>query len=62
MGGFLKEQFSKYDIRTITYDGQTYVIDGAQTAPTINEMSNVLRRKKRYLRWSVFTIKKRNDI
>ena len=36
MGGFLKEQFCKYDIRTITYDGQTYVIDGAQTAPTIN--------------------------
>ena len=35
---YLIEQCSKYDIRTITYDGLTFDMNEVQTAPTINAM------------------------
>lgn len=40
---YVLEECCKYDIRSITYDGQTYEMNGVQTAPTINAMISKIK-------------------
>lgn len=42
---YLLEQCCKYDIKGITFDGQTLEMDDAHTAPTINDMITTIRKK-----------------